>query len=422
MKISIIGSGYVGSVTGICLAALKHEITLVDIDAGKVDRLNNGIAPVFEPGLDKLLIENQDRITATTDLRSAVYGTDVTFIAVGTPSNKDGSADLTHVNTVSSLIGQILREKNSYHLVIVKSTVLPGTTENSVRKNIETGSGKKAGKEFGIASNPEFLREGNAVEDFFHPDRIVIGADDERSAKIIQDLYSDLPCPKYLTSIKTAEMIKYVSNAFLATKISFANEIGKICKRINVDSYEVFEGVGMDSRINRQFFRAGIGFGGSCFPKDVKALLAMAKDCGISPCILEATLSVNDSQPLELIRLLRKHIPDLKGKKIGLLGLAFKPDTDDVRDSRAIPLIGELLKEGAHVVCYDPMAMENFRKICNTITFAASADEVLQSDAILIVTEWPEFEKISYTGKIVIDGRRIVQAKKTARGYEGVCW
>jgi UDPglucose 6-dehydrogenase len=217
-------------------------------------------------------------------------------------------------------------------------------------------------------------------------------------------------------------MIKYVSNAFLATKISFANEIGNICKKIDVDSYQVFEGVGMDSRINPRFFRAGIGFGGSCFPKDLHALLAMAKGLGISPRILEAVISVNNSQPLELITLLKRHIPELNGKKIGLLGLAFKPDTDDVRDSRALPVIKALLVEGAHVVGYDPMATENFRRICNEISFAATADEVLQTDAILIVTEWPEFENLDYSGKLVIDGRRITQAKKTACLYEGVCW
>jgi UDPglucose 6-dehydrogenase len=422
LKISIIGSGYVGSVTGICLAALKHEITLVDVDTWKVDQLNKGNAPVFEPGLNKLLNENRNQVKATTDFRSAILNTDITFIAVGTPSKEDGSIDLTYIDMASSAIGDALKEKNTYHLVIVKSTVLPGTTENYIQKNIENRSGKLAGREFGIATNPEFLREGNAVEDFFQPDRIIIGGDDDQSCKMIQVLYSEISCPKYFTTIKAAEMIKYVSNAFLATKISFANEIGNICKKIDVDSYQVFEGVGMDKRICPQFFRAGIGFGGSCFPKDIRALLAMAKGYGISTNILEATISVNNSQPLELINLLKRHIPDLEGKKIGLLGLAFKPATDDIRESRAIPLIKELLREKAEVVCYDPLAIENFREMCNEISFAYNANEVLQSDAILIVTEWPEFENLDYSGKIVIDGRRVAQAKKTAGKYEGVCW
>jgi UDPglucose 6-dehydrogenase len=422
VKISIIGSGYVGSVTGIGLAALNHTVILVDNDARKVDLLNRGSAPIFEPGLDKLLSENKDRITATTDLRHAILDTDITFIAVGTPSNDNGSIDLSFIQAVSTMIGDVLKEKRVRHLVVVKSTVLPGTTENLVQRTIEIRSGKKSGRDFGIASNPEFLREGSAVGDFFYPDRIVIGGEDEWSSGMLQDMYAGISCPRYLTTIKTAEMIKYVSNAFLATKISFANEIGNICKQVQVDTYQVFEGVGMDKRINPHFFRAGIGFGGSCFPKDVKALLSMAKELGVSACMLEATVSVNNSQPLEMIHLLKRHIPDLNGKKIGLLGLAFKPDIDDVRESRAIPLIGALLREGAEVTGYDPMAMANFRQIEDRISFAESAKDILRSDAVLIVTEWQQFENLDYSGKIVIDGRRVRMAQLTARIYEGVCW
>jgi len=422
LKISIVGSGYVGSVTGICLAELGHEITLVDVDREKIESIRRGISPVFEPDLDAFLEKNRSRITPTTDLSVAVLATDVTFIAVGTPSRENGSIDLSYVEATSREIGQALKGKQGFHLVIVKSTVLPGTAEHVVAPLIEKESDKKPGKDFSVASNPEFLREGIAVRDFFHPDRIVIGVNESRSQKILEEIYSGISSPYYVTTIKTAEMIKYVSNAFLATKISFANEIGKICKAIDIDAYNVFDGVGMDARIGSQFFRAGIGFGGSCFPKDVRALVAFAKESGIHPNILEATMAVNESQPLSMIRLLKRHIPDLRGKRIGILGLAFKPDTDDIRESRALPIITDLVTGGADVIAYDPKAADNFRKVCSAITFANRAEEVLLADAVLIVTEWPEFERLDYRGKIVIDGRRVGQAKKTAGVYEGVCW
>jgi UDPglucose 6-dehydrogenase len=269
--------------------------------------------------------------------------------------------------------------------------------------------------------NPEFLREGNAVHDFFNPDRIVIGVKDEESKSILEKLYSPFECPKLTTDLKTAEMIKYTSNAFLATKISFANEIGNICKKLGIDSYKVFEGVGLDHRINPEFFRAGIGFGGSCFPKDVRALISKAEELNENPKLLKAVMELNEEQPLKLIELLKKHIPDLGGKTIGVLGLAFKPNTDDVREGRAVPIIRTLLKEGAKVIAYDPKAVKNFKKLFPEIEYT-SAEKVLESDAILIVTEWEEFKNLDYNGKIVIDGRRIEKAKEEARIYEGVCW
>lgn len=258
---------------------------------------------------------------------------------------------------------------------------------------------------------------------FFNPDRIVIGVKDERTKLILEELYKPFKCPKLITDIKTAEMIKYASNAFLATKISFANEIGNICKKLGIDVYEVFRGVGLDHRINPAFFRAGIGFGGSCFPKDVKALIRKAEELGEEPRILRAVIEVNERQPLKLIELLKKHIPNLKGKTIGILGLAFKPDTDDVRESRAIPIVRALLEERANIIAYDPKAMDNFAKIFPQIKYANSAEDVTaKSEAVLMVTEWKEFEKLNYRGKIVIDGRRIEKAMKEAKIYEGVCW
>jgi UDPglucose 6-dehydrogenase len=312
-------------------------------------------------------------------------------------------------------------ENRNYHTIIVKSTVLPGTTETEVIPILEQESGKKVFRDFGVASNPEFLKEGTAVDDFFHADRVVIGVNDERSRTVMEQVYQPLDAPVFTTTIRTSEMVKYTSNAFLATKISFANEIGNLCKRMGIDSYEVFAGVGMDSRIGHQFFRSGIGFGGSCFPKDVRALVAHARALGIEPFILDAVMERNESQPGNLVELLKKHM-DISGKTIGVLGLAFKPDSDDVRETRAVPVIEMLLQEGARVIAFDPVATDNFRQLFPGITYAKSAGEVLDADAVLIVTEWKEFEDLDYRGKIVIDGRRIGKARKEAEVYEGVCW
>jgi len=423
MEVSIIGSGYVGVVTGIGFAELGYEVIFVDVDESKVKAINDLKPPIYEKGLEELMRKNKGRYYATTNYDEAINKSKITFICVGTPSKEDGSIDLRYIESASKEIGRALTSKNDFHVVVVKSTVIPGTTEGVVKPIIEKESGKEAFKDFGLAMNPEFLREGNAVEDFFNPDRIVIGVKDERTKSILEELYRPFNCPKLITDIKTAEMIKYASNAFLATKISFANEIGNICKKLGIDVYEVFKGVGLDHRINPAFFRAGIGFGGSCFPKDVKALIKKAEELGEEPKILKAVIEVNERQPLKMIELLKKRIPDLKGKRIGVLGLAFKPDTDDVRESRAIPIVKALLKEGAKVIAYDPKAMDNFAKIFPQIEYANSAEDVIaKSDAVLIVTEWKEFEKLDYSGKIVIDGRRIEKAMKEAKIYEGVCW
>ncbi len=421
MKISILGCGYVGAVTGACFAELGNDVILVDIDSAKVEAINTGRSPIYEPGLGDLVAKNLTRIVATTDTRRAVQETDITFIAVGTPSRPDGSIDLAYIESACRDIGRVLKEKESFHTVVVKSTVLAGTTEGIVKRTLEEASGKTALRDFGLGSNPEFLREGSALTDFFEPDRIVIGVADDRSKAILDKLYSSFGCPKLCTTIPVAEMIKYVSNAFLATKISFANEIGNLCKKMGIDTAEVFAGVGMDARINPAFFRSGIGFGGSCFPKDVRALIAQAEEMGVLPKILLSVMAVNEDQPMRLLDLLKKHIPDLRGKRIGVLGLSFKPDTDDIRESRAIPIIDELLEEGASVIAYDPLAIATFRSLFPDISYAPSAAEVLQSDAVLLITEWKEFEGLDYNGKIVIDGRRL---PKAAIGsiYEGVCW
>jgi len=421
MKISIIGCGYVGAVTGACFAALGHEIVFVDLDPSKIAAINAGQAPIYEPGLGGLLQENSSRIVATDDLADAVRRTEVTFICVGTPSRQDGSIDLTYVRSAAAGVGRVLRERSGGHTVVVKSTVLPGTTKDVVLPILEAESGKRAFVDFGLASNPEFLREGSALSDFFAPDRIVIGTCDDRSRRLLEELYSSIDCPKMITAIPVAEMIKYVSNAFLATKISFANEIGNICKQMEIDTAEVFRGVGMDHRINPAFFQSGIGFGGSCFPKDVRALIARAEEVGVEPKILKDVIEVNEEQPLKLLKLLKTHVPDLDRKTIGVLGLAFKPNTDDVRESRAIPIVETLLRNGATVLAYDPMAMGNFSKLYPQINYVPTAAAALAADAVLITTEWKEFESLSYSGKIVIDGRRIERARDGST-YDGVCW
>ena len=427
MKVSVIGSGYVGLITGMGFVKLGNEVTFVDVDDNKIKMINNAQAPIYEEGLEELMREFRGKYHATKNYREAILNSDVTFIAVGTPSQDDGSIDLKYVEAASKSIGKALREKRAYHVVVVKSTVLPGTTEEIVKPILEEYSGKKAFEDFGLAMNPEFLREGVALKDFLNPDRIIIGVQDERTRQVLDELYAPIDSPKLFTDIKTAEMIKYASNAFLATKISFANEIGNICKKLGIDSWKVFEGVGLDHRISPHFFKTGIGWGGSCFPKDTRALIRKAEEVGEEPLILKAVVEVNERQPLKMIELLKKHVPELKGKRVGVLGLAFKPNTDDVRETRAYVVVKKLLEEGAKVIAYDPQAMENFKhyyaNVGEKIEYAKSGKDVLGStDVILIVTEWPEFEELNYSGKIVIDGRRVKAAERTARIYEGVCW
>jgi UDPglucose 6-dehydrogenase len=421
MRLSIIGTGYVGLVTGACFAKLGHTVICVDIDADKVQKINKGISPIYEQGLDDLLSSNKNKITATMDYQTALEDTDITFLCVGTPSLKDGSIDLSALKKATTHIATILKNKKTWHLIVVKSTVLPGTTQQIVLPLLEQYSGKKVGAELGLAMNPEFLKEGVAIKDFLQPDRIVIGSYDECSRTTLRELYQNFTCPIVETSLSAAEMIKYASNTFLATKISFINEIGNLCKKLGIDTYDVATGMGLDKRIGRPFLDSGIGWGGSCFPKDVDALIAWAKEIKEPTRIIKSVKEVNTDQPLRLINILEKHIPKIKGKTIGILGLAFKPDTDDIRDSRAIPIVKELLKKGAIIKAYDPQAMENFKAIFPTLEYCQSATDVLSSDAVLITTKWEVFTRLDYQGKIVIDGRRLNEAKK-ATTYEGVCW
>jgi UDPglucose 6-dehydrogenase len=429
MKISIIGTGYVGTVTGACFAHMGNDVICVDVDQKRVDMLNAGVPPIYEEGLEDLLKAHSGKnLRATLDYDDAIDHSDISFICVPTPCDDSGKIDLRFIREASKSIGQRLKNKRSYHVVVVKSTVVPQTTEKVVTEALEQASGKKAGRDFGVGMNPEFLREGKAVHDFQNPDRIVVGADDEKAGRIIKSLYASYTCPILETDTKTAEMIKYVSNSFLATKISFSNEVGNICKRLGIDTYKVMKGVGLDTRISPHFLNSGLGFGGSCFPKDVRALIGKASEVDYEPMLLKTVLKVNEAQPNMLMLLLKKHVSDLKNKKIAVLGLAFKNDTDDIRESRAIPVIGALLAEGAIVTAYDPMAAKSMVRVFPNITYCGTAGEALNdADACIIATEWGEFSLLNGEFKgmkkpIVIDGRKILDPKGKDIVYEGLCW
>jgi len=415
MRISVIGAGYVGLITGVCLAKLGNEVTLIEIDAQKVKALNDRVPPIHEEGLAELM--GQVDMDVSSDHQKSRHS-EVIFICAGTPSNEDGTVFLGHITAISDQISKVLRSRGDYCVVVVKSTVPPDTTEGIVVPILEK-SGKKCGKDFGVCMSPEFLREGKAIYDFMNPARLIVGECDKRSGDTFLRLYESFDAPILRTTLRTAEMIKLASNAFLATKISFMNEIGNICKRLHIDVYDVAEGMGLDDRIGKKFLNAGIGFGGSCLPKDIRMLKTTAREVGYQPRFLDEVTNLNDQQAIRLVRLAKKHI-NLEGATIGLLGLAFKPGTDDVRDSRAIAVVKALLGEQALVKAYDPLAVENFRKMFPNLDYV-SKEEVLNCEAILILTEWEEFNELDYRGKIVIDGRRVARARD-ARIYEGICW
>ncbi|MFQ5887082.1 MAG: UDP-glucose dehydrogenase family protein [Candidatus Hydrothermarchaeales archaeon] len=428
MKISIIGTGYVGLVTGACFADLGNDVICVDIDEERVNAINEGKPPIYESGLEKMLRRclKAGGIRASTDLSQAVLDSEISFICVGTPSGLLDYIDLKYVEDVSKEIGKALKKKGEYHIVVVKSTVVPGTTEHSVVPTLETHSGKKCGIDFGVCINPEFLREGKGIDDFLNPDRIIIGCTDERSTKTLKELYKGFRTTIMETDPKTAEMIKYATNSFLVTKISFINEIGNICKQLGIDVYEVARGLAMDSRISPKFLNSGIGFGGSCFPKDVKALVSKAKEVYYRPIVLNAAMELNETQALRLVELLEKRAGPLKDVDVVVLGLAFKPGTDDMREAPSLKIIHSLLKKGTRLHLADPEAINEAEKILGRhemIKYYSSPDEaVTKGKYILIVTEWDEFKREDlYKGKVVIDGRRIEEAR-IADEYEGVCW
>jgi len=442
MHVSIVGAGYVGLVTGLCLADQGHQVTCIDIDADKIQRLTRGLLPIHEPGLGPLLEKHLGtRFFPTLDLEKAVRGSEVTMITVGTPV-VNGAIDLSFIASASVAVGQALALKNSYHVVVVKSTVVPGTTDGLVRRLIEQGSGQQCGPDFGLGMNPEFLREGEAVGDFQHPDRIVIGANDQRARDVIAQLYAGYSADIISTNTRTAEMVKYASNALLATLISFSNEIGNLCTAAEgVDAVDVFNAVHLDRRISPMledggrvtagiaaYLKAGCGFGGSCFPKDVRALVHWGDEHHRSTRVLNAVLATNDRQPGETIAVLKRHFPRLAGLRIAVLGLAFKPDTDDVRFAPALIVIPQLLSEGAHVVAYDPIAASAAQAALGRIDvqYASTLEEALSSvDAVVLLTAWNEFRRIPDIldalgeSPLVVDGRRILDKARITR-YEGI--
>jgi UDPglucose 6-dehydrogenase len=421
--ISFFGLGYVGLTTATCLASRGFKVICYDVDESKVDAVNSGRAPFFEPKLDELLgrAVEEGYLRAVKDPKTAVLNSEVTFITVGTPSRDDGGIDLTYVKNASRMIGEALRLKSGWHLIVVKSTVLPTTTENVVGRIIEETSGRRCGEGFGLCMNPEFLREGNAVEDTFKPDRIIIGEVDKRSGDFLEEIYREFygdDLPQIIrTSPVNAELIKYANNSFLAMKVSFINMIANLCQKIPGADVEIIaRGIGLDKRIGPLFLKAGAGWGGSCFRKDLEALLDFAIKNGVELPLVEATLKVNKSQPYRVVELARELIGDFHGRRVSVLGLAFKPGTDDVRDAVSIRIVRRLVEEGAKVVVYDPKAIDNAKKIFGgDVEYAGSVEECLKnSECAIIVTEWDEFKNIKpedfirlMRNPVVVDGRRI---------------
>ena len=422
-RISIVGTGYVGLCTAIAFATKGYKTITSTHDPEKATLINKGIPPFYEPKLQESLqkVVRNGYLKSTLDNKEAVLNTDITFIATATPSQPNGSINLQHIRNATREIAEALNKKDTYHLIVVKSTVVPGTTENVVKPLLEKHSNKQCGSDFGLCMNPEFLREGSALHDALNPDRIIIGEHDKKSGDTLQalyqDFYGDKTPPTIRTNLPTAELIKYANNAFLATKISFINTIANICEKIpEADITTVAKGIGLDQRINPQFLNAGLGYGGSCLPKDAKALIAFSNQLGYKPAMLQTVQEVNENQAKHAVEKAKEKLTELKGKKIAILGLSFKPNTDDMREARSIPIINQLLKEGAKVTAYDPIAIPNAKLILKEkIRYASSPVECLKdADCCIIVTEWEEIKKLkpedfkqNMRQPILIDGRRI---------------
>lgn len=415
--ITMIGTGYVGLVTGVCLAEIGHHVTCVDIDQQKVEKMRAGISPIYEPGMEALMKNNlnEGRLSFTTNMSHACEQAHVIYIAVGTPQRSDGTVDLTYIKDAAQKIGQSIR-KNV--IVVTKSTVPVGTNQ-WIKETIQRHL--KASCEVEIVANPEFLREGSAIEDTFHGDRIVLGADNNQAAAIIEEINQPFDIPIYKTDLQSAEMIKYASNAFLATKISFINEIASICEKVGANVDDVAHGMGMDNRIGPKFLQAGIGYGGSCFPKDTEALVQIAGNVEHHFDLLKAVIRVNNEQQVRIIEKAKQALGEiLAGKTIAILGLAFKPNTDDIREAASIVIAKQLVKEGAVVNVYDPVAMENAKSVlADTVNYKKTVAAALErADGAIIVTEWDEIKRIplklfseQMNTPIIIDGRNCYSLK-----------
>lgn len=394
MHIAVIGTGYVGLVSGACFAEFGVEVTCVDVDAAKIENLKNGIIPIYEPGLEQIVEKNfkAGRLHFTTDIKSAVEQALVVFLAVGTPPQADGTPNMSYYQQAAKDIAESM---NGYKVLVTKSTVPVGTGK-WLREFVSENQTTKTN--FGVASNPEFLREGAAIADFMRPDRVVIGSNEEDAIAIMKDLYRPLyliETPIVITSLEAAELTKYAANAFLATKITFINEVANLCDAIGCDVHDVARGMGMDNRIGRKFLHPGPGYGGSCFPKDTRALTTVADAFGVETLIVDAVIEANERQRLAMIPKVEKLVGNLKGKQIGVLGLSFKPETDDMRESPATDIIKELVKRGANIKAFDPVAMEEAKHALPDIEYATDEyDAIKDADALLIVTEWNQFRAL----------------------------
>lgn len=420
MKITVVGTGYVGLVSGTCFADVGIHVVCVDIDQKKIDNLKKGIIPIYEPGLEELVLRNYNdgRLSFSTNLEEAIQGSDVVFIAVGTPPGEDGSADLSYVLAVAKEVGQ---KMNGYLVVATKSTVPVGTGKKVKATIAQALSERNSPLEFSVASNPEFLKEGAAVEDFLKPDRIVIGSEDERAQEIMRRLYKPFQLSgerMIFMDIPSAEMTKYTANAMLATKISFMNDIANLCEKVGADVNMVRRGIGSDTRIGNKFIYPGVGYGGSCFPKDVKAIIRTAKEYNYELRVLQAVEAVNESQKHVLVEKVKKRFgEDLTGKTFALWGLSFKPNTDDMREAPSLVIIDELKKMGAQIKAYDPIAMDHAQEfyLGDSITYCNDIYETCDdADAVLMVTEWSEFRIPNWktlakllNNKVIFDGRNI---------------
>ncbi len=418
MKIAIVGTGYVGLVTGTCFAEMGTEVNCIDINEEKIEKLKKGIIPIYEPGLEEMVLRNHQagRLQFSTDLPSVLSDVEIVFSAVGTPPDEDGSADLSYVLGVAKTIGEHI---NKYTLVVTKSTVPVGTAK-LVKAVIQQELDKRGVNiPFDVASNPEFLKEGAAIDDFMHPDRVVVGVESEKAKELMDKLYKPFILNNYrmiFTDIPSAEMIKYAANAMLATRISFMNDIANLCEIVGADPTMVRKGIGSDARIGTKFLYPGCGYGGSCFPKDVKALIKTAETKGYDMKVLKAVEAVNENQKQLLFEKIQAYFGDLQGKTIALWGLAFKPKTDDMREAPSLELINALLKAGAKVQAYDPVAIPEAKRILgDSISFAYdSYDATIDADALVLVTEWNEFRLPSWTAlkkllktPVLFDGRNI---------------
>ena len=427
MKIAIVGSGYVGLVTGICLAEVGFHVDCVDIDEEKIALLRSGKSPIFEPGLEEMLKNNSQkgRLSFTTSLSSVINEVDVVFSAVGTPPDEDGSADLSYVLEVARTVGKTM---NKYIVLVTKSTVPVGTAQKVKAVLQEELDKRGVSVDFDVVSNPEFLKEGDAINDFMNPDRIVVGVDSERARAIMEKIYKPFVLtghPIIFTDISSAEMIKYTANAMLATRISFMNDIANLCEKVGADVNMVRKGIGADNRIGSKFLQAGIGYGGSCFPKDVKALIHTGMENGCSLEILQAVEKINERQKAVLFNKFNSYFNgNIKGKMVAILGLAFKPNTNDMREAPALVLIDKLLQAGCRVKAYDPIAIaECKRKIGNIIDYSSDIyDAVNGDDALFLVTEWAEFRVLDFakvkslmSNAVIFDGRNMYNAEEVSK-------